>query len=386
MTAIDLQSADVLNELFGDKEARWFQTAARNGVAEAFELNPVARVLLIMPTGVGKTITNGMVLVSERIHSALLGDEKRALRVIFVAHRGRLLTQAERAYAEEAGVHVMLAPKKNENYVSPGGDTKVEIYYHSAFGELPSWLPKMDLVIMDEGHHETMSSLQQQHDDFGDLPMVLLTATPDRLDRFMVKADVIIEPISREDAVAQGFLAETDVHTFVDSSGRDKTNVLKDVLDNYAHQMGQTLVFVRTRAEADAIGEHLRNMGFVTEVLLQQREVEVNRILDNFSEGNVDFIVNCNKLGEGIDVRGCQSVVVGRGLDSVALLNQIIGRTARPDCESRVWELVNPLSGNNIDATCVVGQPRTHKLYAKEKGKWVEREFNYSSKTRRLAE
>lgn len=59
------------------------------------------------------------------------------------------------------------------------------------------------------------------------------------------------------------------------------------------------------------------------------------------------------------------------------MLNQIIGRAARPDSECNVWELINPMSGRNLDTTVVVGTPASHRLVNKERGEWVERQFDY---------
>ena len=38
--------------IFGDKTARWFQVAARNGVASALERG-INRILVVQPTGTG---------------------------------------------------------------------------------------------------------------------------------------------------------------------------------------------------------------------------------------------------------------------------------------------------------------------------------------------
>jgi len=60
------------------------------------------------------------------------------------------------------------------------------------------------------------------------------------------------------------------------------------------------------------------------------------------------------------------------------LLNQIIGRAARPDSECQVFELINPLSGSNLDTTVVVGTPKRHVLCSSVgNGKFREREFDY---------
>ena len=96
--------AEELTELFGDKEVRWYQIAARNGVEEALEQDATARILIVLPTGAGKTITSGLVFSSQRVRKALGLKEGETLRLLFIAHKHRLLSQAELAYAAAEGV------------------------------------------------------------------------------------------------------------------------------------------------------------------------------------------------------------------------------------------------------------------------------------------
>lgn len=357
---IEQGSAQPVNELemFGDKPVRWYQAAARNGVEAALEENPTARILIVLPTGAGKTLTSGLVFTSQRVRRALGVSADRKLRLLFIAHKHRLLTQAEQAYAEAEGV---------------------EFIMHSAFSDLSEDLLSAgwDVTCIDEAHHEAMATIQYHLDRLGDKPIIGLTATPDRADGCLIKFDTIINPISREQAVAEGFLAPTNIHTFVDVPTKEKIDVLTDIFNSYSHQMGQTMVFVRTKAEVRALVTVLENLGHPTVGILNQSENELNSILDDFSEGKWKFLVNCNKINEGVDVKGCTDVVLGRQCGSYAQLNQIIGRASRPDSDCNVWELINPLSARNLDTTVIVGTPQYHRLVCREAGKWVERQFEY---------
>jgi superfamily II DNA or RNA helicase len=345
-------------EMYGEKEVRWYQVAARNAVEIALEENPKARILVVLPTGAGKTITSGLIFSSRRIRHALGVPETRKMRVLFIAHKHRLLTQAEQAYADAEGVELIL---------------------QSAFSALPQELldEGWDVTCIDEAHHEAMSTIQYHLELLGDKPIIGLTATPDRADGCLIKFDVIVNPISREEAVEQGFLAPTRIHTFVDVPSKDKIAVLTDIFMNYHQEMGQTMVFVKTKREVTAITELLNSMGYEAVGILNQSKWDVDFALDEFSAGNIKFIVNCNKINEGVDVKGCTDVVLGRQFGSYPQLNQVIGRASRPDSDCNVWELVNPLSGRNLDTTVVVGTPEFHRLVSKEGGKWVERHFDY---------
>lgn len=345
-------------ELYGDKEVRWYQIAARTQVEDELLHNPKARILVVLPTGAGKTITSGLIFSSPTVRKALGVKPGENLRLLFIAHKHRLLTQAEQAYAAAEGV---------------------EFIEQSAFSDLPADLLEKGwhITCLDEAHHEAMSTIQYHLEQLGDKPIIGLTATPDRADGCVIKFDNIINTISREQAVAEGWLAPTRIHTFVDVPSKDKTDVLTDILTNYAHEMGKTMIFVKTKKEVKSITMKLGQMGYIATGILDQKEKELDIILNKFSEGYIQFIVNCNKINEGVDVVGCTDVILGRQFGSYSQLNQVIGRAARPDSDCNVWELINPLSGTNLDTTVVVGTPEYHRLVAKQSGQWIEREFDY---------
>ena len=350
-------SEEQVVEYFGSAALRWYQIAARNETISAIKQG-VKRILVVLPTGSGKTITAAITLSGEDIKDALNIKEDRPLRVLFVAHKHRLLTQAEQTFATSNDIEIM--PQSMMSAIS-------EEYLKK------SW----DIIVLDEAHHEACSSFQYHLEKLGEWVIVGLTATPDRASGELIKFDHIINPISREQAVAEGFLAPTHIHSFVDVPSKEKVEVLNDIFTNYAHQMGQSMVFVKTKKEVQAITTSLINMGYAAIGILNQSEKELDNILNQFSNGGVQFIVNCNKINEGVDVKGCTDVILGRQFGSYSQLNQVIGRAARPDSDCNVWELVNPLSGRNLDTTVVVGTPESHRLVSKEGGQWVERRFDY---------
>jgi superfamily II DNA or RNA helicase len=342
--------------MFGEKHSRWYQVAAQHGVEEALEAK-INRILIVLPTGAGKTITSGMVFSSERVRKVLGVKPGKKLRLLFIAHKHRLLTQAEREYAESSDI---------------------EFIQQSAFTDIPEDL-EWDITCLDEAHHEAMMSIQLQLDRMGEKPIIGLTATPDRADGCLIKFEAIINPISREQAVEEGYLAETYLNSILDTADRNKIPVTKMLIDEFGHEFGQTMMFFRTKAEVRAVTEYLHELGYNATAILDQSERQLDELLDSFSNGEVQFLINCNKINEGVDVKGCTDVYLGRQFGSYPQLNQVIGRAARPDSDCVVWELVNPLSGRNLDTTVVVGTPSRHRLIVKKRGVWTEREFDYIS-------
>lgn len=344
-------------EMFGELEARWYQVATLHEVEAALEQG-IKRILVHQPTGCGKTLTSGLIFSSSRVRRAIGITDDRPLNLLFNAHKHRLLSQAERTYADSSNV----------NFIP-----------QSCFQRIPADL-EWDVACIDEAHHEAMSSIQYQLEQLGDRPIIGLTATPDRADGLLIKFEKIVAPISRQQAVDEGWLARTYLNSIIDTPGADKTASLKRVFDAYGSEMGQTMVFVRTKVEVANITNYLLEQGYRAQSILNQSEREVNDILDNFSAGEIDFLVNCNKINEGVDVVGCSDVVLGRQFGSYPQLNQVIGRASRPDSNCNVWELINPLSGRNLDTTVVVGMPERHRLISTVRGKFVEQEFPYVTK------
>jgi len=341
--------------MFGDKKSRWYQVAALHGVEEALE-EKISRILIVHPTGAGKTVTSGLVFSSMRVRNALNIPAIRKLRLLFITHKGRLLTQAERAYADAANI---------------------EFIPQSAFKDIPDDL-EWDISCIDEAHHEAMMTIQYQLDKLGDKPIIGLTATPDRADGMLIKFERIIEPITREEAVAQGYLAKTYINSILDAPSKFKTDVTKRIINEFGHEFGQTMMFFRTKQEVAEINDYLISLGYKSVAILNQSEKELDTILDDFSAGKHQFIINCNRINEGVDVVGCTDIYLGRQFGSYPQLNQVIGRASRPDSKCIVWELINPIS-KNLDTTVVVGTPSRHRLISKRGADWHIQKFDYTS-------
>jgi superfamily II DNA or RNA helicase len=352
-------SDETIIEFYGEKAIRWYQAACREGIFQALT-DKIKRVIVVLPTGAGKTITIACSLEDDRIRQLLGVTDDRPLRVLFVSHKNRLLTQAERAFVDATGI---------------------ELITQSMFSEIPDEVVERgwDIAVLDEGHHESCLSFQLQLERVGERPIIYLTATPVRPDGLIIKANRIINPLSREQAVKEGYLAETYLHSIVDTSATNKTPMLREVIDKFGTEMGQTMVFVRTKNEVREVAAHLALRGYSAVALLEQNDKEVDRVLEAFSAGTVQFVVNCNKISEGVDVVGCSDVLLGRQFGSYTQLNQVIGRAARPDSDCNVWEFVNPLSGRNLDTTVVVGTPKSHRLIYKRKDAWNIEQFDYTS-------
>ena len=334
-------------ELFGTKEGRWYQVAARNMTFGALQEGH-RRICIVQPTGSGKTLTAGLILIDDRIRKFVGVPEGKPIKVLFASHRHRLLSQAEATYAAEE---------------------LIEIIPQSISSDIPEDV-KFDLVVIYEAHHESTISFQNQLERLTQAPIIGLTADLNRNDSRLCKFSKVIEPITRNQAVEEGFLARTFVHTFVDSPTKAHVEVSLEIIKNHHQDMGQTMVFVRTKGEAADLVNQIKELGLTADYLVDVSETKLNELLADFEKSGHQFAVSCMKLGEGVDVKGCQSVLIGRTLKSRNLLNQLIGRASRPDSICCVYEIVNPLASNNLSAVSIVGTPEQHTFHYKVRGEW----------------
>lgn len=339
-----------------EKEVRWYQMEGVAGVEKALK-DGHRRICLIMPTGAGKTHASRLVFESPVVREICGVPEGKPLRVLFVAHIHRLLEQAKREYE---------------------GDT-VQLITQSAYSEVPESVidEGWDMVCIDEAHHEAMHTYQDQLEIIAGTPIIGLTATADRDDGKLIKFSAMVEPISRVQAVREGYLAPSVIRTVIDESGDDKREILTDLLTRFAHRMGQTLIFVMTHVEVMHVANVLEKLGYSVVALIGQTGAEATAILDRFSQKEVQFVVNCARINEGIDVLGCTDVVLGRQYGSKRMLNQTIGRAARPDCSCNIWELVDPLE-TQYTAKTIIEEVKEQSLiyYDHQKKVWVEQDFN----------
>lgn len=362
---------------FADKTLYDFQVEAYNQTLNHFKTNRYCRVLIKSPTGTGKTLIIGNIIFQTELQNVLMqGKDRKVFRVVFKSHMKRLNTQARRMFTKQKGVTVIESQKTwlDPKFVSDV-DSKVEIVFQ-VLGEKLDTKLDIDLIIYDETHHEACHTAQEFLEVAGKFPFIGVTATPDRADAMLIKFDKIVETITREEAVARGYICRTRLRSIVDTHGKDKVALFKEIFAKYGKDMNQTLLFFRTLKEVDEVANFINSCGYIAVGVTNQSDAELDVILDSFAEGDIQFVVSAKKLGEGIDCAGVTDLYIGKQVGSYTDLNQFIGRAARPDDERCVvWENIKPLLGTNLDTTAVVGRPQEHTLIYKQGGEWYELDF-----------
>lgn len=339
------------------KDPRFYQANSANIVADYLE-DGWMRIGVKSPTGTGKTLITKLIALSTRVRNYLNVPITRKLRVLYIANKHRLNRQAEEEYAE---------------------NDSVELIVHSAMSAIPQEVidEGWDITFLDECHHEAMMSIQKILDKMTHVPLIGFTADDNRGDGLLLKFERFHVAITEQEASRRGFTEKVGINTVVDLGKNDKSDLACALLTKYNKNMGNTIIFLRTEKEARKVFRHLKNKLHLTAGILDSssNEKDMDEMLLKLSSGKIQFLVNCQKVGEGIDAANVTDVLLARQFNSAAEKKQYIGRAIRPDSPCAVWEFTNPLV-DSVVAKQVVGLTKYERLLNLERGNWNEALLN----------
>ena len=299
------------------------------------------RTLLVLPTGLGKTVVLSKVAEEE---------VKDGKRVLILAHRDELLKQAadklravtgmEAGY-ERAGESAMgcMWPVTVGSVQSLCRPARLERYPGDYYGTL----------IVDEAHHALSDSYQRVLGHFPEANVLGVTATPDRGDRRTLSSyfDSIAYEYGLRQAIEEGYLVplqakmiplRVDLSEVSLSNGDYSARELGDALDPWLAQIAQEMAKEckgrKTVVFLPLIETSRRFCGMLQEAGMKACEVngesaDREEVIRDFSEGKYEVLCNSMLLTEGWDCPAVDCVVVLRPTRSRALYQQMIGRGMR---------------------------------------------------------
>ena len=302
------------------------------------------RVLAVLATGGGKTIVAARIIADQLAAGG---------RVLFIAHRRELITQAS-AKLYPAGIdHGIIQAGYPTRPSARVQVASVQTLHARAVRSSTIDLPPADLVLVDEAHHVRAKTYRQILDAYPNAIIIGLTATPCRADgRGLGNCfDVIVEGPSIEELIAGGFLVPTKVYapSSPDLSGvkiqhgdyaenqlaerMDDVKLVGDVVTHW-HRLAdrrRTVVFATGVAHSVHIRDEFRRSGVLAEHIDGGTPTpERDSILARLADGTVDVVCNCAVLTEGWDRPEVSCLVLARPTKSVALYRQMVGRVLRP--------------------------------------------------------
>jgi len=320
------------------------------------DLSTCARALLVLATGLGKTI------VSAFVAKHYISQGKR---VLFLYCENEGLSQAEKTYREILGNKIQYrrfyGSSNQRDWDADKADVLFASFQSMNQGENKWFLifnkNHFDLVIVDEAHHGQAVTYKEVIDYFN-AHKLGLTATPDREDDKDIR-DIFGEPsyeISLAKGIANGWLAPIKYHVLSDGiNTRKLKKICRDVLNNKKRitikQLNET-IFVQKRDDVIAgiikkragkrksmiFCENINHAEFFSQsfkdneiaVVHSKKTSEYNRIaLEKFRKREIQYISSVNKFNEAIDVPDVELTALLRATDSKTVFFQQIGRGAR---------------------------------------------------------
>jgi superfamily II DNA or RNA helicase len=302
------------------------------------------RVLLVAPTGSGKTILASSVIVSA---------VSEGRRVLFLAHRRELINQAYRKLLEfglpAPAVGVLMAKDPRRR---PGALVQV-----ASVDTLRNRAkPGADLVFTDECHRSLSNTYVQIARDYPNALHIGLTATPYRADgKGLGDAyDELIVVASPRQLIDEGFLVEPRVFTVpyakrpdlskvkiskgdyaVDALEQavDRAGLVGNIVEHWLeHAPGiRTVVFPVSVAHSKHIVERFVGAGVRAEHLDGATPTaERDAILARVDSGETLVVSSVGVLSEGWDQPSVKCAILARPTKSTGLYLQQAGRILRP--------------------------------------------------------
>ena len=305
-----------------------------------------ARVMYQLPTGGGKTTVAGEV-VAEYL------DANAGARCVWLTHRIELVRQSGDRLIGAHGVDPMrlrvLSPLKAVNRLKGVGGVLAP--------------QARDLLVCDEAHHTPAGSWSRVLEAWQG-PALGLTATPWRMslkEGFDHLWTVLHCGPTVKELTAQGYLAPSRVVTTPDSmrhvlgkgfagGGDFSRNATWADEENRVALLGgglrwaerydwsRILVYALSVAHATEFSELALESGYKVGLILGKQPQESAadydraraRAMESFRSGDVDMLVNCEVLTEGVDIPDADAALVLRPTRSLALWLQMCGRVLRP--------------------------------------------------------
>jgi superfamily II DNA or RNA helicase/SAM-dependent methyltransferase len=301
-----------------------------------------SRGLVVLATGLGKTWL-----------SAFDAQQTGAQRVLFVAHREEILSQAAETF-------LRIRPKARVGfYMGKQRDIGVDVLCASVqtlsrASHLERFTPQhFDYIIIDEFHHADAPTYRRLLNHFSPRFLLGLTATPDRTDQSDILSlcdDNLVFTCKLFAGIEAGLLAPFHYFGIFDDAvdyreipwrnGRFDPEQLSNKLATLArarHALRQwqqraqvrTLAFCVSIRHAEFMAEHFTKAGVVAAAVYGGSLLSRGDALEQLRNGRLQVIFSVDLFSEGVDLPAIDTVMMLRPTESKILFLQQLGRGLR---------------------------------------------------------
>ena len=316
------------------KQAWPHQSDMIRWILNAFE-SGTRRICAQLPTGAGKTF-----VLRETI------DRMKGRTVYCVTHRLSLVKQLG-AELQEGGI--------NFSYVLPGFPMlrcKVLVCSLMTVVRRFERMEEPGLIVVDEAHHVRSSCYHKLFDQWPNAWILAVTATPQRTDGKPLRSvfdKLICGPSVRElielkrlsdfDYFAPMTIDMSDVHKVAGDYARnesadrvDKKSIIGNVIEHYQRYADHqpAIVSCVSIAHCDHVAAQFRESGYRAQAIHSKLSSErIESLLSGLKTGTIEILVQCELLGEGVDIKGASVLIQLRPTMSLVVFLQHIGRVLR---------------------------------------------------------
>ena len=304
------------------------------------------RIIVVAPTASGKTV----------IAAAIIKQAISAYnRILFIAHRDELLTQARDKLAR-FGIAPGIIKAGRDKDARPQAMVQVagiQTLHARAVRAKSMELPPADIVFVDEAHHIRARTYQTIVEQYPDAIILGLTATPCRGDgRGLGNVfEAMVECPQIGQLIELGFLVKPKIYAppspnlrgvavtagdFVIHQLSDRMNtdaLVGDIVEHWLKhaQRRRTVIFAVDVAHSVHITDEFIKAGVKAEHIDGNTPaLDRQAILGRLASGETEIVCNCMILTEGFDLPDIGCIVLARPTKSLGLFRQMIGRGLRP--------------------------------------------------------
>jgi DNA repair protein RadD len=320
-----------------------FQTTAidkiRAKIAEGYR-----RILLVAPTGSGKTV-----MASEVVSRAV----RKYSRVLLLSHRREIVDHTSEKLHLFDTRHGIIMAGVDPRPMASVQVASIQTLSARAVRRGTMEMPPADVVIIDEVHHCRAKSYQDIIELYPKAVLLGLTATPCRGDgrglgnvfEVMVECPQVAELIKLGHLVPSKIFAPVrpDLEGVRTQSGdyvvgqlehrMDTAELVGDVVCDWLQhgERRRTICFAVGVNHSKHIADEFLKFGIRAEHLDGNTpKDEREAILARLASGKTEVISNCQVLTEGFDCPDVGCIVLARPTKQLGLYRQMVGRGLRP--------------------------------------------------------
>ncbi len=357
-------AADTESTLSGLELRPWpYQSEILEALDVERQIHGRWRNLVVAPTGTGKTVVAAL-------DYKRLREQRRRMRLLFVAHREQILRQARRTFREALADGDFGSMLVDGQRPSDRAHVFASIQTLTSLGTEQFAPDAFDMVIVDEFHHAEAATYRRWLDHLRPAVLLALTATPERADGLDIRTWTdgrIAFDMRLWHALDRGLLAPfqyfgladtTDLRDVRWSAGQysatDLTHVytadhvrarlivrkVRDLVG--APEKMRALAFCATVEHAEFMTQIFNDAGWPSVCISAATSPDAREgHIRSLRDGALTTIFSRDVFNEGIDIPEVDTILLLRPTESVTVYLQQIGRGLRRHASKEVCTILD---------------------------------------------